>query len=49
MSKFKDMIIDIEEMSASGKFTVNQIADFFGIPVDAVAAIVQFDLDEELV
>jgi len=48
MSKFKDMIIDIEEMLKEGGRSYQQIADYFGIPVESVAAIARFDLDEEL-
>ena len=47
MSKFKDMIIEIEEMLASGEYTFDQIANFFGIPVESVAALAKFNFSED--
>ena len=46
MGKMKDMIIDIEEMLKLGKYSYQEIADMFGIPVEAVAAVAKFDFDE---
>jgi len=39
MSKFKDMIIDIEADLERGKLSFQQIADFYGIPVGDVEVI----------
>ena len=39
MSKFKDMIIDIEADLERGKLSFQQIADFYGIPVADVELI----------
>jgi len=39
MSRFKDMIIDIEADLERGKLSFQQIADFYGIPVADVETI----------
>jgi uncharacterized protein YdbL (DUF1318 family) len=39
MSRFKDMIIDIEADLERGKLSFQQIADFYGIPVGDVEVI----------
>lgn len=39
MSKFKDMIIDIQEDLERGKLSFQKIADFYGIPVADVELI----------
>jgi uncharacterized protein YdbL (DUF1318 family) len=39
MSRFKDMIIDIEADLERGKLSFQQIADFYGIPVADVELI----------
>ena len=51
MSRFKDMIIDIEADLERGKLSFQQIADFYGIPVGDVELIAkevmnQFDDSE---
>jgi uncharacterized protein YdbL (DUF1318 family) len=39
MSKFKDMIVDIQEDLERGKLSFQQIADFYGISVGDVETI----------
>ena len=39
MSKFSDMLIEIEEMLVSGRFTAEQVANFFGMPLQDIQLI----------
>ena len=39
MSRFKDIIIDIQEDLERGKLSFQQIADFYGMPVGDVEAV----------
>lgn len=47
MSKMKDMMIDITEVVMLDKYSYQEIADMFGIPVESVAAVAKFDFNED--